>query len=636
MRLPRPVWLALSLLIAVDTVATRRAWLSWGERAALVGVAAATLLAAALALGVTLRPRSRFWWLVAAASLLALLSWPLRWYPPVRAALALGSLAGLASLLAGLAPRRALAALGCSSLAALLLLAVSANLRFVAFTQAPLSGALLDGVRRLAPIPAAAAHAPARSAPDAAPVPSLGDAHIILVTIDALRADRLGRRTPHLDALAAHSLRFTRAYAAVPSTAFSITALLTGTPPDRLGDGSRTLAETLGARRWFTQAFYPAGLFFDGRSRLERQARTRFGFAWADTRTLDAPALTDAVLARLAQLRSDGEPRAFLWVHYFDVHEPYQAHPGLTDGDSAEARYDGEVAFVDRELGRLLDGIRRLERPVILCVTADHGEELGEHGGAYHGSSLYEEQIRVPLLLAAPGLEPRVIDEPVQLTDVAPALLALAAVPGGAPTLLGGGGDAHAQLGTLRMLVRDHWKLIHDSRGDLDELYDLDAIRASSTIGSTPRRAAPLHAALEQWFALATPDTLERTLKERRRRPARRGRARAGRAAGLFVAPHAARLLDDADAVVRAESALALAEMTDRAALPAPLVALLDEPEWRHRAAAGARPPARPARGAGARRGAGRHLAAAAQAGGALPRLAGRRRDRRSAGGRRG
>jgi Sulfatase/HEAT repeats len=578
MRLPRPV--ALVAFAALDVVATRHAWMPPVERVALFALSLAVFSAVAFAAGPVLPVlpvlKGRRALVLVPVALLWIL--PLRWIPGAR--LALGVCAAIC-----VAPRRSWWLAGASLGGVVALLQLSANLRFVAFEQAPLAGALLDGVARAWPAPRQIA-APRAPRPDASaePLPVSGDAHVILITIDALRADRLARM-PHLRALAARGLSFTRAYAQVPSTAWSISSLLAGAPPDALAASPPTLAERLRAANWRTEAFYPAGLFFDGRGQLERYARQRFGFAFTDTRTLDAPALTDAVLARLAKLREEGEPRALFFIHYFDVHEPYLAHPGLTEGDSAEARYDGEAAFVDRELGRLLLGLQQLRRPVILCLTADHGEELGDHGGAFHGSSLYDEQVRVPLVILAPGLAARIADEPVELSDVAPTLLALAGTGLPPPALEH---DAHAQLGTRRMLVRGRWKLIHDQVRDTDELYDLeqDPGEHRNRFSDERASAAVLHAALDAWFHLVPTDTLERTLADRSAPPV--DRAAAARELGEELAfssrPSLRAALSDGDPALHAEAALALGQMTDRAALPA-LIALLGVPEARHRAA---------------------------------------------------
>jgi Sulfatase/HEAT repeats/PBS lyase HEAT-like repeat len=537
----------LPLLVGVEMWATRHSWLSIPERLLLAAVAAAVMLAFAVPLRRLPVPRWLPW------TALPLLMWlPLRWYPLLHTLLALVVVSGVRPM------KRPWLWFAVSAVAAAGLLRISSNLRFVAFEQAPLTGPLLDGVSRLLPTPetSAHAHAPIAEGPDA---PQLGDAHIVLITVDALRADRPLAHAPA-------GVRFERAYAQAPSTAFSISSLLTGAPPDDAAK-ARTLAEILRARGWSTQAFYPAGLFFDGRRQLEPLAKSRFGFAWTDTRTLPAETLTDAVLAHVAEL--PGEPRMFLWVHYFDTHEPYRG-----------GRYDDAVAVVDREIGRLLDGLRTLRRPIIVCLTADHGEELGDHGGAYHNSSVYDEQVRVPLLFAAPGLAARTVAEPVELLDVAPTLLSLAAVEPARP--LPSGHDAHAQVGTRRMLVRGRWKLIHDLRRDYDELYDLQADPRERHNLSDREIIAPLHAALDGWFGLSSPAALAEALAHGS------AAARVAAARGLGEretgADALAAALDDDDAAVRAEAALALGAIGDARARPA-LVELLKVVEYNHRAA---------------------------------------------------
>jgi hypothetical protein len=541
----------VTLLLAVEMWATRHAWVSWPERLALLGVAACTLSAGALALGPLKLPA----WL-SLPSLPLLLYLPARWYPLLHTLLALLALSAPAA--AWRPMRRRWAAVALLALAAAGLLRISSNLRFVAWEQAPLSGALLDGVTRLLPTPSTVTRA--QRPPDSGGelLPQLGDADIVLVTVDALRADR---------AFSLPGVRWKRVYAQAPSTALSIRTLMTGAAPDQ--PAGPTLAETLRSRGWLTQAFYPAGLFWDGRRRLEPLARTRFGFAWTDTRTLPAEELTDAVLKRLSELHD--EPRLFLWVHYFDAHEPYRG-----------VGYDAAVAVVEREVRRLAHELKGLRRPVIFCLTADHGEELGDHGGAYHNSSVYEEQVRVPLTLAAPGLSDADLPGPLELTDVAPVLLSLAGVD--PPRPLPRPHDAHSQVDSRRMLVRGSWKLIHDLRRDYDELYDLEGDPGERKNLFDQRRdiAAPLHVALDAWFNLSSPAELAEILA-RGRTPAER--AAAARELGQMEAGGEVltAALRDADAEVHAEAALALGALGNAAAVPS-LLELLERPEYRHRA----------------------------------------------------
>ena len=119
-----------------------------------------------------------------------------------------------------------------------------------------------------------------------------------------------------------------------------------------------------------------------------------------------------------------------MWVHFFEPHEPYETHPGIAFGDTALDRYDGEIAYVDRALGRLLAYIHRTRPRAIVAITADHGEEFGDHGGRYHGTSVYEEQVRVPLVVVGPGVRAGAsVDEPVQTIDLVPTVLSALGIP---------------------------------------------------------------------------------------------------------------------------------------------------------------------------------------------------------------
>jgi arylsulfatase A-like enzyme len=185
----------------------------------------------------------------------------------------------------------------------------------------------------------------------------------------------------------------------------------------------------------------------------------------------------------------------FLWLHYSDPHEPYLEHPGAPAtgaGDSARARYEGEVAFVDEHLRGLLVNVQKrvgLERTLVV-VTADHGEEFGEHGGEFHGATLYDEILRVPLLVAMPGIAPRRVDAPVSLLDVAPTIVELAGGGGGALDAVDGKSLAGVMRGDAaearpvfaetirygrgsRAIVDGQWKLIYEGRARTWELFDL-------------------------------------------------------------------------------------------------------------------------------------------------------------------
>jgi arylsulfatase len=308
--------------------------------------------------------------------------------------------------------------------------------------------------------------------------------HLVLVTVDTLRADRLGAygweraRTPAIDALAAVSIRFDRAYAHSSMTLPSVASLFTGQLVSRhhifsnfgmLSEDLPTLASRLSQAGFSSAAFVgsyalrPARRLDRGFARYTRRYASR-EHVRAQPENLAGP-LTDAAIAWLAQ-RAPGE-RLFLWMHYQEPHGPYtpeRFEPPVDDervlprgptnsGQGAipryqwlghgraaeyEARYDGEVAEVDRQLGRLLDALRErgLFEESLVVFTADHGEAFGEEGLHFaHGEGLGEALLRVPLLLHVPGEPAAVRGDAVRLIDVAPTALALLGLP--APDLPG-------------------------------------------------------------------------------------------------------------------------------------------------------------------------------------------------------
>jgi HEAT repeat protein len=128
--------------------------------------------------------------------------------------------------------------------------------------------------------------------------------------------------------------------------------------------------------------------------------------------------------------RLDPKQRVLLWVHLFGPHEPYEAHPEHPFGDRDVDRYDSEIAAADATVGELVDHVRAARPGAVVIVTADHGEEFGDHGGRYHGTTVYEEQVRVPLVVSAPGLLPaHRVDAPAQTIDILPTVLAALAIP---------------------------------------------------------------------------------------------------------------------------------------------------------------------------------------------------------------
>jgi arylsulfatase A-like enzyme len=172
--------------------------------------------------------------------------------------------------------------------------------------------------------------------------------------------------------------------------------------------------------------------------------------AWGQTDTdtnSTSPQITDAALKLLAEHGDAG--RFFLWVHYFDPHAQYVAHEGAPDfsdpshpkGWKMRAAYDGEVWFVDKAIGRLLDAVRDAPwgKRTVIAVTSDHGEAMTEHGLAFqHGFEIWEPLMRVPLLLSVPGVEPRRIGVKRSAIDLVPTLLDVLHIPQPPPGQLSG------------------------------------------------------------------------------------------------------------------------------------------------------------------------------------------------------
>ncbi len=281
--------------------------------------------------------------------------------------------------------------------------------------------------------------------------PRLGDVNVVLITIDALRADHIGlygqgKLTPNIDRIFSKGIRFDWAYTPMPQTSYAVTSLLTGaylTSPKRVSGRKDTLADVLRRFGYKTACFYPPAVFYIDRSVFSLYEKTRYGFEYY--RVLyhktnvddDAAGRTDDVVRFVRSWRRDvasgkepGGRRLFLWIHYFDPHHPYQRRSGFgPSGSSDRDRYDSEVAYVDAQVGRLHGILSKMLPNTVFFLTADHGEAFGEHDTSAHGTSLYVEQARVPLLAVGPGLVEHVVSAPVGLVDVAPTILTLLDFP---------------------------------------------------------------------------------------------------------------------------------------------------------------------------------------------------------------
>ena len=274
---------------------------------------------------------------------------------------------------------------------------------------------------------------------------------VLLVTLDTTRADAMGFETdavetPSLEGLAARGLRFSHAYATAPMTLPAHTSMLTGLLPRDHGihENSRVFArpdELLAPK--LRAAGYRTAAFVSGLP-LERQFGLGEGFDTYDdalgaANERSATETTDRAVAYLERQPASEQP-TFLWVHYFDPHDPY------TPPEPFRARYSddpylGEVAYMDSQLGRLLEAFERRAGAGAwrVLVAGDHGEGRGEHGEALHGNLLYQGTMRVPLVIAGTGVPAgMVVETPVSTRRVHDSILLWA----GASDVASDGGHA--------------------------------------------------------------------------------------------------------------------------------------------------------------------------------------------------
>jgi arylsulfatase A-like enzyme/HEAT repeat protein len=366
---------------------------------------------------------------------------------------------------------------------------------------------------------------PERAALPPLPVgPRRPEADVLLITIDALRADHVGAygyargTTPNIDRLAAEGTRFSRVYSQAPHTSFSVSSMLTSKyfpTMARLAPGERheTLAAVLRNYGWKTAAFYPPAVFYIDSDRLKTFAETNFDFEYVKFEFIDAQRRVDQLLAYYETVQPK---RSFVWIHFFEPHEPYVAHPGFDFGPGDIDRYDSEIAYTDAAVGRLIGAVRARRPGTIVIVAADHGEEFEEHGGRYHGSSLYEEQLRIPLIISIPGVAPHVVDGQAELFDVTPTVLALLdiSVPvrmrgtdlgpwlGTPPAPSDRMPPAFAELEDKRMVSLGGEKLICDMRLGLCAYYDLaaDPHERRNLADERPARVSYLQGLLDNWL----------------------------------------------------------------------------------------------------------------------------------------
>lgn len=386
--------------------------------------------------------------------------------------------------------------------------------------------------------------------------PAAFDGNLLFVMIDTVRADRLGvagyRRdgrslTPRLDAFASTATRFSRAYAHGVNTPRSMPTIWASRYPSQLsyhklfhnfpaiGSEEELLFERLAAAGLHTVGF-SSHFYFAPRRNVTQ------GFAEYDNegarsiadsnKDFAAPRIVPKAIARLERLAAE-QRRFAMFVHLFAPHSTYLEHdeyPVKHKGVAGlEEKYDYEIAMVDRYVGDLLDTLERvgLAGSTMVVVLSDHGEAFGAHSfdGTrlyFHGQALYDEVLRVPLLIRVPGSTPSVNDQVVGLIDVAPTVLDVFGVPAPArfmgrsvlplmrgeslpPRAIGAqlqrtpawDDDASAYIsgdGSEKIIVRANGQVqVFDLASDPQELTDVARVDAA--------RTARLKAELEAWTA---------------------------------------------------------------------------------------------------------------------------------------
>ena len=274
---------------------------------------------------------------------------------------------------------------------------------------------------------------------------------VVIITLDTTRADRLsvygftGVSMPHLERLVREGVVFDRASSVAPLTLPAHTSLFTGLfPPAHgvrenadppLAPDHTTLAESLSARGFRTAAFV-------GSVVLDADRGLSQGFdQYQGVVSTDAPGRSpgpprrrraDVVVSdAIRWIDSIGASPFFVWAHLYDPHRPYGAPEPF--GSRYADPYIAELAFVDAQIGRVLEALerRRLLDRTIVVVAADHGESLGDHGERDHGIFVYESVVRIPLIVRAPGISPRRVGDIVRLVDVMPTVMDLLNVPNG-------------------------------------------------------------------------------------------------------------------------------------------------------------------------------------------------------------
>lgn len=351
----------------------------------------------------------------------------------------------------------------------------------------------------------------------------------LFIAIDTLRANRMsvyGYSRPTSTRLAEWAERgvfFERPYSEGTNTGQTFASMNRSRSRGELYDGGATMFRRLldagyqtaqvNARR--DDTWLDGGLWTDYRKILLDGVET---VTHTDGKPLwDADKVTDHAIKYLSSV--DPSARHATWVHYLDPHAPRRKMAPFDFGNSDGDKYDTEVAFADREVGRLLDWMQQTGRlqNTIVVLMADHGEGFGEHGMVQHGNRPYDEQSHVPLIVWAPGVAPARVATPVSTLDIAPTVLSYLGVTPiadaeGIDLLSGNLPDRPIFVETPRngvdvtffaySVTSGDWRLIYDVVGSTIELYNLkdDPLELHNRADSERAKLAELKTVMASWL----------------------------------------------------------------------------------------------------------------------------------------
>ena len=266
--------------------------------------------------------------------------------------------------------------------------------------------------------------------------------NLLWVTVDTLRHDHLEcygyekETAPNLAAFASRGVLFENAYSQFPLTSFSFQSMFFSRYPEAtplyrqmtgakdFEGGCRTLASMLSDRGYST---YSIPAVSGAALREPIYKALALGFSGVEPDDGKAKTAEVQVAAAKRFLEDRGEDPFFLWLHLMDPHGPYVDHEAFGYSSDDIGRYDSEISYLDGALGELLRSVKTLgrDRDTIIVINSDHGEAFGEHGTRFHGTTLYEEQVHIPLIIRVPGIAPGRIASTVGNIDIVPTVLDL-------------------------------------------------------------------------------------------------------------------------------------------------------------------------------------------------------------------